>query len=140
MAAYFASRQWVRGDPARRQRAVVLGEGAVVQPGERVGALERSRSTSARARSGSSYWTGHWQGQGEPFGGDDPGPGGSLDDVISVDEGVLQARRDDATASCYERVVPLLRLVPAPIVTYNVPSTRAMQQQTRFVRVRVARR
>src|SRR5207342_1641785 len=81
IAAIFATRQWVDivrrgvGDPDFWEQ--VRG----YQPPNAKAAKALAFDVRQGAR-GLSYWTGHWQGQGEPFGADNPGPGGSLDDAF----------------------------------------------------------
>jgi len=135
MAAYFASRQWMQAVKAGVNAPEYWSRVLSYRPPTTAARADLAHDVRKGAR-GASYWTGHWQGQGEPRFGDDPGPGGSLDDVLFATQAYF-ARPKTIYRARYERIVPLLRRTPAPIATYPVPSTRALQQATRFVRVRV---
>ena len=138
IAAVFATRQWVDivrrgvGDPDFWER--VRG----YQPPNTKAAKALAFDLRQGAR-GLSYWTGHWQGQGEPFGADNPGPGGSLDDAFFAAE-IYFARARSLYRSRYESVVPTVAKAPTPpLQGYKVPSTRPLQQKTKFVRVQITR-
>ena len=83
-----------------------------------------------------SYWAGHWQGQGEPTGGEAPGPGGSLDDIFFASRDYFSRDRTQLPKRRSKRVVRLLAVKSDNPPKYDVPSTRQMQQLTRFVVVR----
>ena len=138
IAAYFATRQWV--DIVRRG----------INDDEFWDAMRSYQPPNAKARAdlqhdlrkgarGMSYWTGHWQGQGEPALADDPGPGGSLDDVF-FDSRAYFARDRTIYRNLYQSLIPTLAMFPKPpLQGYKVPSTRPLQERTRFVRVQITR-
>ena len=141
MAGYFATRQWVRAVEQGVGDSTLWNRVRSYAPPNDTARVELRHDVRKGAR-GVSYWTGHWQGQGEPFGAAEPGPGGSLDDALFSTKAYfaypLFSRRT-LYRRTFENVVTALPLAPAGIPTYDVPSTRSLQQSTRFVRVRVLR-
>ncbi len=81
MAGYFATRQWVQAVQRGVGDAAFWNLVRSYAPPNATAAKEL-RHDLRKGALGVSYWTGHWQGQGEPFGAADPGPGGSLDDAL----------------------------------------------------------
>ncbi len=139
MAGYFATRQWVQAVQRGVGDAAFWNLVRGYTPPNATAAKDL-RHDLRKGALGVSYWTGHWQGQGEPFGAADPGPGGSLDDALFSTKAYfaypLFSRRTQYR-NLFESVVKTLRVIPPSIQSYDVPSTRSMQQSTRFVRVRV---
>jgi hypothetical protein len=137
MASYFATRQWVEAVRRAVDNTPFWNQVKSWQPqtAKQRGDLRFDLRKGARAI---SYWAGHWQGQGEPTFGEAPGPGGSLDDIFFATRDYF-ARNRTSFRSEFERVVKLLGVESDNPPTYAVPSTRQMQQLTRFVVVKVLR-
>jgi hypothetical protein len=133
LAAYFATRQWLRAvktwvaDDAAWRAALTFNN--------RFGDAVDHELTGAL---GIQFNSGHWQGQGEPYGGYASGPGGSLDDLIGV---LRQYHSRDATPirQKFEQLaIPLASLEAHPVPAPQPPQpSREMQQQTEFVIVKV---
>jgi hypothetical protein len=52
-----------------------------------------------------SFYSGHWQGQGEPFGATAPGPGGSIDDVAIAVTRYFRGRGKTTFRSAWESTI-----------------------------------
>ena len=122
MASYFATRQWVQAVQLGVADAAFWNSVRGYAPPS-ASARTHLRHDLRKGARGVSYWTGHWQGQGEPFGASQPGPGGSLDDVFfSTREFFAFPIFSEPTLyrGRFENVVRLLRANPASIPTYGV--------------------
>ena len=137
MASYFATRQWVEAVRRAVDNGPYWSQVRSWQPQSAKERNELSRDLRKGARA-VSYWAGHWQGQGEPTGGEAPGPGGSLDDIFFASRDYFSSGRSSFRSE-FERVVRLLAVKSDNPPTYVVPSTRQMQELTRFVVVKVLR-
>ena len=137
MASYFATRQWVEAVRRAVDNGPYWNQVRSWQPQSAKERNELSRDIRKGARA-VSYWAGHWQGQGEPTGGEAPGPGGSLDDIFFASRDYFSSGRSSFRSE-FERVVRLLAVKSDNPPTYDVPSTRQMQELTRFVVVKVLR-
>lgn len=114
MAAYYGTRQWVQA--VRRWVDDEAFWGRVRDFGVS-GRLSDDLAHDVRGAVELSFYAGHWQGQGEPFGATAPGPGGSLDDVIGAVKRYFEDRSKTVFRSTWERTI--LRLaakcgVPLP--------------------------
>jgi hypothetical protein len=140
-SAYFATRQWVAaarswvGDEAFWRRVLAYAD----RGGS---ALDHDVAGSF----GMSVYSGHWQGQGEPcrpsfsvqFCGARNGPGGSLEDLRQATNRYFEGRSKTVFRRNFELLVPRVA-GPAPAGSQlgPVPSSRAAQEKTQIVRLRV---
>ncbi|MFB3879688.1 MAG: PLAT/LH2 domain-containing protein [Armatimonadota bacterium] len=135
VAAYFATRQWIRvvrvwiGDESAWRAAQAFSN--------RYGdALDHEMDGAVSIQ----FNAGHWQGQGEPAGGDASGPGGSLDD-LSGSLRRYHSREATVIRQKFEQMVPSLAAleVRATPVPREPESSARMQAETEFVIVKVER-
>lgn len=153
MASYFATRQWVRavrahvGDDAFWARAMNLARPPAGLGHDQVGALNISSAT------------GHWQGQGEACHpsfdtlscGDRSGPGGRLTDAFNAVNDYFSAGQT-RSFQMFQRWVPFVNecshkknwlkrpgvdCVNGVVAGFAVPSSQAMQQGMRFIRLEI---
>ena len=147
VAAYFASRQWVRA-----VRSWLANEelwARAMQLAERPGELQRDVRGGAFLM---SLYAGHWQGEGEPCNpkGDWPAPigsgelscgdrsgwGGNLLDLRSATKSYFQ-RGKTRFRGFFEGVIRHVGYFDPVGETFPVESSREMQLATRFVRLQV---
>ncbi|UCH36641.1 MAG: hypothetical protein JSV65_09880 [Armatimonadota bacterium] len=127
ITAYFATRQWVRA-----VRSWVDDE-AVWQAAQRFSDRHAGQlDHDLRGAFTVQFNSGHWQGQGEPTGGDAPGPGGSLDDLIGAVAGYHTVPKTTFRAG-FERVVTQVGDRTPPPAETPVASTRDLQSTVEFV-------
>ncbi len=102
IAAYYGTRQWVQAvrswiaDEAFWQRVRSFGVS---------GSLADQLAHDVRAATEISFYSGHWQGQGEPFGATAPGPGGSVDDVAVAVTRYFRGRGKTTFRSTWEQTI-----------------------------------
>jgi hypothetical protein len=135
ISAYFATRQWARA------LRLWLGDDAAWRAAQtfetpRPDHLDRDQ----RGAFNIQFYSGHWQGQGEPSGADAPGPGGSLDDLVR-DLLAYHVQRKSIFRAGFEEVVPSITVLDPPNnrATSQVPTTVPMQGEIEFVVVKVTR-
>jgi hypothetical protein len=116
MAAYYGSRQWVHAvrswiaDEAFWQRVRAFAVG---------GRLADDLAHDVRGAVELSFYAGHWQGQGEPFGATAPGPGGSVDDVAVSVRRYFTGRSKTVFRATWERTI---LSIAAKCLTNNGPN------------------
>ena len=131
ITAYYATRQWVRavrswvGNEAFWQGAQRFSDRRAPQ-------LDHDLQGALSIQ----FNAGHWQGQGEPTGGDAPGPGGSLDDLIGAVAGYHTLPKTTFRAG-FERLVTAVGAMDPPAGDAPVPSSADMQRTTEFVVLKV---
>lgn len=137
MSAYFASRQWVQAirnwlnDPALWAKAQNYAKHA--------------SAARADARGGfyMSTYTGHWQGQGEPWSPDNAGHrgwGGSLIGARQMTKAYFEGVGRTAVRKRFEQLLPFMWSIAFGRVTdaqAPVPSSQSIQTSTRFIRYQV---
>src|SRR3712207_4515433 len=79
-----------------------------------------------------SFYTGHWDGQGEPTGGSEPGPGGSLDDARSVTKNYFSDRGKTVFRRTFESLIERVADPNASGPLMTVPSSQSLQQTRHF--------
>jgi hypothetical protein len=136
MAAYFATRQWVRAVRAW------VGDDAFWAQAQRF----RGTPSLAKDLAGSrdiSLYAGRWQGQGGPckpplLGGCDAtsGPGGSLIHLRQATNGFFRNGKS-IYRFAFERLAPAMAVQVPPGELHPVPSSRELQQTTRFIQLQV---
>lgn len=137
MAAYFASRQWIQAirnwlaDDALWARAM---------------AYAKYKTAAKRDAKGGFYmstYTGHWQGQGEPWAPGNSahrGWGGSLVGARQMTKWYFEDVGRTPVRKRFEQLLPFMWSIAFGRVTdaqAPVPSSTAIQAQTRFVRYQV---
>ena len=85
VAAYFAARQWIEAV------RMWVGDEAFWRRAQRYRANHHQLDHDLEGMYNISLWSGHWEGQGEPLGGDQ-GPGGDLFDLREALKGYFQPR------------------------------------------------
>lgn len=143
-AAYFASRQWVQ---AVRQWVGNDSFWAAARGYRATGSAGSELRHDQAGATSMSFYSGHWQGQGEPATADAPGPGGSLDDLLLVTIRYFRAPRIGIGGKTrfrrkWETVIP--RMASSDYFDTSrplgpVPSSRPIQQATQFVRMELFR-
>ena len=99
---YYGTRQWVQAvrswiaDDAFWQRVRTYGVS---------GSLADQLAHDVRGATEISFYSGHWQGQGEPFGATAPGPGGSVDDVAVAVTRYFRGRGKTTFRSMWEQTI-----------------------------------
>jgi hypothetical protein len=140
MAAYFATRQWVRAvrswvaDEAFWQR--------VQRSTDRGG---RDLAHDQRGMFAISFNAGHWQGQGEPchprfsrkICGENNGPGGSLLGLRSAVNSYFEDRGKTVFRRKWERLIQRVADPDPAGEVGSVPSSQDLQRATRFMRLRI---
>lgn len=139
MASYFASRQWVQAiklwlnDDALWNRARAY--------------LANSAKAKRDAKGGyyMSTYAGHWQGQGEPWTPDNAGHrgyGGSLLGARQATNNYFEDQGKSAVRKQFEKLLPFMWSIRFGLVTdaqAPIPSSKSIQQNTRFVRYQLLR-
>ncbi len=136
-AAYFASRQWIQA-----VRSWVADD-AFWRRAQRYAANRSHLRRDLKGALDISLYSGHWNGQGEPLGGEH-GPGGSLIDLRSAIKNYFQAggvsgfeRRPTVYRRQFEK---LIRRMAAPDPAGElgaVPSSQDLQRSERLIRLQV---
>jgi hypothetical protein len=139
--AYFATRQWIRAVRSW------VGDDGFWRRAQRRAARQAHLDRDLRGMTGIGVYSGHWQGQGEPLGGD-RGPGGSLLDLRQAVKGYFQSTAGSLLGLTRGRTVyrarfeQLIRRMAAPDPPGEVgpvaPSTD-LQRDTRLVRLQLLR-
>lgn len=113
LTAYVASRQWIRameawiGNPVIWQKVKSFSD-------KHGNDMERD----FEAAFGISFYSGHWNGNGEPAGGSHPGPGGSIDDVKDrLDQYFLSGKKSYFRAKWEQMIVEMDDRNPAAAAT-----------------------
>ncbi len=137
MAAYFATRQWIRAVRSW------VGDDAFWRRAQRYDANRRQLARDLKGALEISLYSGHWNGQGEPLGGE-RGPGGSLLDLRSAIKSYFQSpvipgmlRGRTVFRRAFER---LIRRMAAPDPAGElgpVPSSQDLQRSERLIRLQV---
>lgn len=137
VTAYYASRQWVEairdwvGDPEFWAQA------------QRYRANQAELDHDLEGMHDISVYSGHWQGQGEPTGGEEPGPGGSLLGLRGAIKNYFQwvpstkLRGRTVYRSRFERLIKQVADWNPPGEISPVPSSQDLQRSTRIVALRV---
>jgi hypothetical protein len=132
IAAYWATRQWVKAvrlalnDDAFWERVMFY-------------ANRNGSDLDYEIKGGfeMSFYTGHWDGQGEPAGGDQPGPGGSLDDARSVTKDYFSSRGKTGFRRMFESLIERVADPNAAGPLMVVPSSQPLQQTRHFIKVQI---
>jgi PLAT/LH2 domain/CARDB len=139
VTAYFASRQWIEA-----VRSWVDNE-AFWQRVQGYRAKQRDLNHDLAGSFDISRYGGHWQGQGEPLGGEH-GPGGSLLDLREAIKDYFEGQFHFGTLSGrteyrgrFERLIRRIADPMAPGVVAPVPSSQPIQRDTRIVVLRILR-
>jgi hypothetical protein len=131
-AAYFATRQWVRA-----VRSWVNDEpfwSRVRLYADRAGS---SLDHDLKGLTGISIASGHWQGQGEPFGGSRPGPGGSLLDLRGATVDFFEDHPPTVFRRTWENNIRQVAVANPPAAMGDVPSSLPLQQTHLLVSLQV---
>jgi len=131
-AAYFATRQW-----AQAVRSWVADEAfwqRVISYSNRSGRALDHELTGAF---GMSFYSGHWDGQGEPSGGDNPGPGGSLLSLRSAVKDYFEGHSKTVFRRTWENLIRQMADPNPPAPLGPVPSSQPMQRDHVFVRLQI---
>jgi hypothetical protein len=138
-SAYFATRQWIEAVRSW------VNDDAFWREAQRYQANQRQLDHDLSGRYELMVYSGHWQGQGEPTGGQSSGPGGNLLDLREAVKAYFQPRENisnlphdktvyrDRWEKLIERVaerVPSGQLGP-------VPSSQPLQRSMRLVVLRI---
>lgn len=146
--AYFATRQWVEAVRSW------VGDDAFWREAQSYRADRSQLSHDLEGMFNIQLWTGHWQGQGEPLGGDRPGPGGSLLDLRSAIKDYMQyhlsakfiqadpfglgpLRGRTVYRARFEQLVTRVEEPHPSGLLQPVPSSQDLQRSIRFVVLRV---
>jgi len=131
LSAYFATRQWVQAmhlwvnnEPVWHATQLYADRGGDALDRDLAGAFK----ISAHA--------GHWQGQGEPKGGEHEGPGGNAEKLKAVLEEYRRAGKTPFRAA-FETLAPALAAADPPPGDTTIFFTWDMQAATDFAEVRV---
>ncbi len=136
VTAYFATRQWIRAVRSW------VDDDAFWRRAQRYAA---NRSQLRHDVEGSfliSLYSGHWQGQGEPIGSGNRGPGGSLTDLTLAikryfQSGGLLRRGKTVFRKKFEQAIRRMA-DPDPVGEVGpVPSSQELQRTTRLVRLQI---
>ncbi len=136
-AAYFATRQWIRAVRSW------VGNDAFWARAQRYASHLSQLNHDIRGSQNISLYSGHWQGQGEPLGGE-RGPGGSLLDLRAAIKTYFQApgifgllRGRTIFRSTFEQII---RQMSAPDTAGELPavaSSQDLQKNERLIRLQV---
>jgi hypothetical protein len=139
VTAYFASRQWIEA-----VRSWVADD-SFWRRAQRYRANQRQLNHDLSGSFNISLYGGHWQGQGEPLGGEH-GPGGSLLDLRSAIKNYFEGAFHFGTLSGrteyrgrFEKLIRRIADPNAPGEPAPVPSSQALQRDTRIVVLRIPR-
>ena len=127
-----------RGSPARRRQRAVLEPGQVVADRSRQRSATSSRATCGRAPAQSRTGPATGRARVSRRAARRPGPA-AASTTSSSRRATTSPRGRSSFRSEFERVVRLLAVKSDNPPTYVVPSTRQMQELTRFVVVKVLR-
>jgi hypothetical protein len=137
VTAYFASRQWVEAVRSW------VGDDAFWQRVQGYRADQGDLNHDLRGSFNISLYGGHWQGEGEPLGGEH-GAGGSLLDLRSAIKNYFEGAFHFGTLSGrtqyrgrFERLIRRIADPNAPGVVAPVPSSQSLQRDTRIVVLRI---
>jgi len=137
VTAYFASRQWVEAVRSW------VGDDAFWQRVQRYRADQGDLNHDLRGSFNISLYGGHWQGEGEPLGGEH-GAGGSLLDLRSAIKNYFEGAFHFGTLSGrteyrgrFEQLIRRIADPNAPGVVAPVPSSQPLQRDTRIVVLRI---
>ncbi|MGK2877808.1 MAG: CARDB domain-containing protein [Solirubrobacterales bacterium] len=137
MAGYFASRQWVQAI------RMWLDDEALWAKAQRYARYASSAKKDAKGGFYMSTYTGHWQGQGEPWSPDNDGHrgyGGSLVGARQMTKWYFEHVGRTPVRKKFEALLPLMWSILRGRVTDEqapVPSSLGYQSATRFVRYQV---
>ena len=130
ISSYFASRQWIQAV------RTWVGDDAFWRRAQGYRAEQRDLDHDLDGAHKISLYSGHWQGQGEPLGGE-RGPGGSLLDVREAVKHYFQARGRTEYRSRFEGLIRRMAdRNPAGEIA-PVPSSQDLQRAMRIVVLRV---
>jgi hypothetical protein len=138
LSGYFASRQWIE---AMRGW---LGDDALWARAQRLRAPARLRDDLTASLDISKY-SGHWQGNGQPCAsgiiwcGDLYGWAGSVLGLRAAIKHYHEDVRKSPAREMFEQLAPRFATDPDSPVLDEPPSSRTIQEQTRFVKVEVLR-
>jgi hypothetical protein len=131
ITSYFATRQWVRAVRSW------VGNEAAWQAAQRFSDRHASQlDHDLQGALSIQFNSGHWQGQGEPTGGDAPGPGGSLDDLMGAVAGYHAVPKTTFRAG-FERLVTAVAAIDPPAGDVPVLSSADLQREVEFVALKV---
>lgn len=139
MASYFASRQWIQAI------RLWLNDDALWAKAKVYASYSSSAKRDARGGYYMSTYAGHWQGQGEPWSPDNAGHrgyGGSLIGARQAANGYFEDAPKSRVRKRFEQLLPFMWSIRFGTVTdaqAPVPSSLAIQQNTRFVRYQLLR-
>jgi len=139
MAAYFASRQWIRA------LHTWTGDEALWARAQRYAQNQSALSHDIGGAFNISWQAGRWAGEGgvcTPFCGEDSGAGGSLLGLDVAVKAYFLTRGRTIFRRTFERLAPRISADTPPEVPLSlvpVESSRDLQAQTQFVRARVLR-
>jgi hypothetical protein len=137
ISAYFASRQWIQAVRSW------VGDDAFWRRVQRYRADQGDLKHDLTGSFNISLYGGHWQGEGEPLGGEH-GAGGSLLDLRSAIKnyfegsfhfGTLEGRTE--YRGRFERLIRRIADPNAPGEVAPVPSSQPLQRDTRIVVLRI---
>lgn len=134
--SYFATRQWIRA-----VRSWVDDE-AFWRRAQRFSTQRKQLNRDVQGSFLISLYSGHWQGQGEPIGSGNKGPGGSLTDLTLAikryfQRGGLLPRGKTVFRKKFERTIRQMA-APNPVGEVGpVPSSQDMQRDTQLVRLQI---
>jgi PLAT/LH2 domain-containing protein len=136
ISAYFATRQWIEAVRAW------VGDNAFWRRAQRFRANQEQLDHDLSGMYNISLSAGHWQGQGEPLGGEERGPGGNLLDLRSAIKDYFQETFDSmrGRTDYRSRFQGLVKRVEDPSPSGRlapVPSSQRLQSSTRLVVLRI---
>ncbi len=138
IAAYFATRQWIEAVRSW------VGDEAFWRRAQRYRANQRQLDHDLEGMYNISLWSGHWEGQGEPLGGD-RGPGGDLFDLREALKAYFQPR-DKISNLPHDKTIyrdlweRLIERMAEPVPSGQlgpVPSSQPLQRSVRLVVLRI---
>jgi hypothetical protein len=137
ISAYFASRQWIQAVRSW------VGDEAFWRRVEAFRAKQKDLNHDLTGSFNISLYGGHWQGEGEPLGGEH-GAGGSLLDLRSAIKNYFEGSFHFGTLSGrteyrgrFEKLIRRIADPNAPGVVAPVPSSQPLQRDTRIVLLRI---
>jgi hypothetical protein len=137
MAAYFASRQWIQAI------RLWLNDDALWAAAQNYAKYQTAAKLDAKGGYYMSTYTGHWQGEGEPWAPDNAGHrgyGGSLLGARQRTKAYFEGVGRTAVRKRFEQLLPWMWSLLVGRVTDDqapVPSSEPIQSATRFVRYQV---
>lgn len=132
-SAYFATRQWLQAIAAWLPDAVAwhAAQGYLA-----VGSARSELDFEAQNEHGISFDAGHWMGEGEPFLGSPPGPGGSLDDLLAAAANYITHTMTRYRAK-FQQEVPMVASADPPQARTPVPCSAPIETGTGFLTTRI---